>query len=385
MTRLSQYRLQLGITVVAVLVLMFLDKSHPVFWFSNLFLVLSIYFLNGARKYWKKDYFNLVFYADVLVIYTLHPTVIAVFMLLLLMLMSFISYRPKNIHPRRIAEQNYLLYLIPSVILLRTALFLTSNEHSYLGAEDISPLGYAVIMLTPLQVIFSWSRSVNNFSYSYLRQKRSEGRNRMILSVMDMYSHSLRTPISTIYYKSMADSMRATKEGGEPSESTAIISKESQYLVDLLDQLTETFHEVLQDKEQDEPKESLENILRTYVTDQVHLNAVPNVLLTSSEKALLMMTLNSLIKNSLHYEATQIQLSCYIQPEEYRIIVSDNGVGMSKKQLQLYGTAASGNSLRNSTGLGVFFLKQILDIFDWTITAQSEEGVGTRVNITIPR
>ena len=72
MTRLSQYRLQLGITVVAVLVLMFLDKSHPVFWFSNLFLVLSIYLLNGARKYWKKDYFNLVFYADVLVIYTLH-------------------------------------------------------------------------------------------------------------------------------------------------------------------------------------------------------------------------------------------------------------------------------------------------------------------------
>lgn len=385
MTRLSQYRIQLALTVIGVLVLMTIDKSHPVFWFSNLFLVLSIYLLNFARKYWKKDFFNFVFYADVLVIYTLHPTVIAVFMLLLLMLMSFISYRPKNIHPRRISEQNYLLYLIPTVILLRTTLFLTSNEHSFLGVEDISPLGYAVIMLTPLQVIFSWSRSVNNFSYSFLKQKRSEGRNRMILSVMDMYSHSLRTPISTIYYKSMADSMKAAKAGGEPSESTAIISKESQYLVDLLDQLTETFHEVLPDKEENEPMESLEDILREYVNDKVHLNEVPNILLTSSEKALLMMTLNSLIKNSLEYDASEVQLSCYIQPEEYRIIVSDNGVGMSKKRLQLYGTAASGNSARNSTGLGVFFLKQILDIFGWTIAAQSEEGVGTRVNVTIPR
>lgn len=382
--RRRQFNLQLGLSIAFVVVLAYFDDSNPVFWYSNLYLVLSVFFLNFARKQWKKDLFNSIFYLNALIIYTLHPTVLAVFMLLLLLLLSIISYRPKTIEPKIIGQHNYLLYFIPTLILLRTGLYLTSNEHSYLDVDDISRLGYTVIMLTPLQVVYSFSRSVNNFAYSFLRRKRLEGRTKMILSVMDMYSHSLRTPISTIYYKSMGQAMLAKKERREPDPMTEVVSKESQYLVELLDQLTKTFHDVLPDRKDEKPW-PLEEVLKSYASGKVFVQPVPNVLLKSNERALLLMSLNSLVKNGLEYGASRVTLSCQVQPEHYRIDVTDNGQGMDEETLGLYGTAASSKDSRNATGLGVFFIKQILSIFNCQLTARSQLGKGTRVSLTIPR
>ena len=72
------------------------------------------------------------------------------------------------------------------------------------------------------------------------------------------------------------------------------------------------------------------------------------------------------------------------------VIVSDTGIGIAREKLdQIFGlfyqVDSSSTRYYEGVGLGLYLVKRLVDLHSGTITVDSEEGVGTRFSIFIPK
>jgi len=95
----------------------------------------------------------------------------------------------------------------------------------------------------------------------------------------------------------------------------------------------------------------------------------------------------NIIKNSIESKMEErdltISIKTLLTPDNIRIIIGDNGIGMTKEELDklgeaFYTTKASG------TGIGVNLSKEIIERHNGTLTYESEKFVGTNVIIDLP-
>jgi PAS domain S-box-containing protein len=101
--------------------------------------------------------------------------------------------------------------------------------------------------------------------------------------------------------------------------------------------------------------------------------------------------LKNLIGNSVKYRRTDIP-DPYVRVElaplnnYYVIIVSDNGEGISPKNInKIFDMYYRGSRSSVGTGLGLYICKEILNKLNGAITVKSEVGIGTIMTITIPK
>ena len=95
----------------------------------------------------------------------------------------------------------------------------------------------------------------------------------------------------------------------------------------------------------------------------------------------------NILKNS--YEAKNnnkllVVIKTYITNNEYKISIVDNGIGMTKEELDkieedYYTTKSYG------TGLGVSYIKNIIKLHGGNISYKSEKNIGTRIDINLPK
>jgi len=110
-----------------------------------------------------------------------------------------------------------------------------------------------------------------------------------------------------------------------------------------------------------------------------------------SDKSRINTLLKNLIGNSVKYRRTDIPdpyVSVEVAPlnNYYVIIVSDNGEGISSKNInKIFDMYYRGSSSSVGTGLGLYICKEILNKLNGAITVKSEVGVGTIMTITIPK
>ena len=101
--------------------------------------------------------------------------------------------------------------------------------------------------------------------------------------------------------------------------------------------------------------------------------------------------INNLINNAVKYTNAggDIEVKLENTGESYKLSVKDNGIGIPQAALpnlftkffRVHGGLASGST---GTGLGLFIAKSILERHDGTITAESQEGVGSVFSFSIP-
>ena len=101
--------------------------------------------------------------------------------------------------------------------------------------------------------------------------------------------------------------------------------------------------------------------------------------------------IGQIISNSIKYrtEDLQVSFSAYEEQDAVRLIVSDNGIGISPADLpRVFDKGFTGDNGRRysrSTGIGLYLCKKLCGKMNIGITIQSELGQGTAVALSFPR
>lgn len=119
----------------------------------------------------------------------------------------------------------------------------------------------------------------------------------------------------------------------------------------------------------------------------IQLNVDPSISQNEETRIdwdLLRMLLDNLIRNILFHAGTRSKASISLQSDDrsFTIIVQDNGKGMPDSVLKILDNWKSWDS---HLGVGLNLCKQIESLSGWTLNFQSENNLGCRVQVRIPR
>jgi signal transduction histidine kinase len=221
--------------------------------------------------------------------------------------------------------------------------------------------------------------------------------------MISLMSHELRTPLTSI--NGFAELLVIDDKLPEESrEFLQIISSESQRMSRMID----TFLTVAQlergDKQEvtkialrlDEVVSETVNVMQPVAKKKrIRLveqgsGAIPPV---SADKSLVTQALTKLIDNAVRYspERTTVTVSTVLEAETVRIVVEDRGYGVPQDSLdriweKFYRVARDGQKKdEESTGLGLSFVKQVVEEHGGSVAVESEVGRGSKFSFALPR
>ncbi|HMG90137.1 MAG TPA: HAMP domain-containing sensor histidine kinase [Chryseolinea sp.] len=109
-----------------------------------------------------------------------------------------------------------------------------------------------------------------------------------------------------------------------------------------------------------------------------------------TDKTRLTVVLNNLISNAIKYHRQDsndqwIKVDIYPNCDKLTIIISDNGLGISKeKQSKIFDMFYRGTETSKGSGLGLYIVKETIEKMNGSIRVESEEGEGTSFIVTLP-
>jgi two-component system phosphate regulon sensor histidine kinase PhoR len=261
------------------------------------------------------------------------------------------------------------------------------------AASSFSPMIYLLIVVVFVLVFFTFSMSI------IIRQKRlSEIKNDFINNM----THELKTPISTISLSSeMLLRLEAQTDSERMHKYASIIYKENK-------RLEQQVERVLNIAKLDKDKVSLnkEDISLYDILDDVKENfdfnqsagggscqiqkETPNTAIFADPVHLTNVLFN-LVDNAVKYckTAPQILITVKTEKEGYRIDIQDNGIGIKKEDLKLifdkFYRVPTGNIHDvKGFGLGLYYVKLIVEAHKGKIDAKSTPDKGTTFSIWLP-
>lgn len=307
-----------------------------------------------------------------------------------------------------------------NIILYRTANFSTRSESNMymrqLFPNDPIPGNNVLLIYFPDEASFKLSRitlmaisslfitllllvlATSTFIVIFRQKKISEIKNDFINNM----THELKTPISTI---SLASQMLADKNIPESSKDVSglanIINEESNRLRFHVEKVLhaaifESARMVINKEEADLHQIILRavDIFSLQVTGRggilsTHL-AATNPVIYLDEVNFLNAMLN-LLDNALKYSVgtPEISISTATVNNGISIVISDNGIGISKDDLRrifdrFYRVPTGNTHNIKGFGLGLSFVKKIVEEHQGTIRAESQINKGTRIIIFLP-
>lgn len=108
-----------------------------------------------------------------------------------------------------------------------------------------------------------------------------------------------------------------------------------------------------------------------------------------TDKARLRFILNNLISNAIKYQDAQketqlIGISAVIRNGKLKLEVYDNGIGIDPSHLsQIFDIYYRGNNNSNGTGIGLYIVKEAIDLLGGEIAVNSQLNEGTRFTIEL--
>jgi two-component system phosphate regulon sensor histidine kinase PhoR len=221
--------------------------------------------------------------------------------------------------------------------------------------------------------------------------------------MISLMSHELRTPLTSI--NGFAELLVLDDKIPEESrEFLQIISNESQRMSRMID----TFLSVTQLERADKKEVTkialrLDELVReTIVTMQsvakkkrIRLveqanGQIPPV---AADKSLITQALTRLLDNAIKYspERTAVTVSAVLEADAVRVIVEDRGYGVPAESIdrvweKFYRVARDGQEKdEESTGLGLAFVKKVVEQHGGTVAVESEVGRGSKFSFALPR
>ena len=125
---------------------------------------------------------------------------------------------------------------------------------------------------------------------------------------------------------------------------------------------------------------------------EIYFTRYPKKVLLNADRVHLQLVIINLIENAIKYSGAKPYIAIVIEQEDnglYSISIKDKGIGIEEKNFkylfQKFYRVPTGNVHNvNGFGLGLNFVKKIIDAHDGKIIVKSVLGVGTEFKIFIP-
>ena len=215
-------------------------------------------------------------------------------------------------------------------------------------------------------------------------------------------SHELRTPLTTI--KSYTETLL---ESGIEDEETQknflmVIDDETERMSRLVKELLQlsrldSHREKMNFKELEVGKILEDCVKKITLTAQAKEQTVECVydrntpLYIMGDRDKMQQVILNILTNSIKYTQAggKIRLNAWKEDDVVCITVEDNGIGISDAELsrifeRFYRVDKARSRAMGGTGLGLSIAKQIIEVHGGSILAQSKEGSGTTMQITLP-
>ncbi|MFN2516331.1 MAG: ATP-binding protein [Pyrinomonadaceae bacterium] len=221
--------------------------------------------------------------------------------------------------------------------------------------------------------------------------------------MISLMSHELRTPLTSI--NGFAELLTADEDLPEQAkEFVTIIANESQRLSRMID----TFLAVtkLQRKDRQEVlkiplrldelvKETIASLQPVAKKRRIRLVERPTQSLppVAADKSMITQAVKNLVSNAIKYspERTTVTVSTALEAETVRLCVEDRGYGIpaeAKDRVweKFYRVVREGQEKdEESTGLGLSFVREVVEQHGGTVNLDSEVGRGSKFSFTLPR
>jgi signal transduction histidine kinase len=210
-----------------------------------------------------------------------------------------------------------------------------------------------------------------------------------------LLAHDIRGPLNTVigYADLIAEAPGITPD---VAEHVRMIVRATNHVVDMTNEITLTAR---LDRDEYRPFverfDVLELIERTIAllpgADRIDLEAGAERIDMDGDLAALRHIVTNLVGNALKYSplTTRVHLAVTADARNVRIRVSDRGIGIPAHEIPLiFDRFARASNARNSkvlgTGLGLYFVKQLVERCGGTIDLKSRPGSGTHVTVALP-
>jgi len=248
---------------------------------------------------------------------------------------------------------------------------------------------FAIILFIGLVFILS--------SYYLIRQKRMSEQN---LDYFNHMTHEFRTPLTNI---KLASKLLSQKQGVNGNHRYLNIIQEESH--QLMEQVDRVLHLARLDEEEftlkkepiDTPKmveKTLQDMSLRISNSQAEVSFTqsPNLPPLLADRFHLSHVIRNLLDNALKYspKGAIIELVIKDTPKGLLIQIKDNGPGISvaqqKRIFQKFQRGASAKTTgQKGFGLGLAYVKKIIDLHQGQIQLRSETGQGTTIDIYLPQ
>ncbi|PEV23196.1 sensor histidine kinase [Bacillus thuringiensis] len=245
--------------------------------------------------------------------------------------------------------------------------------------SDLTPLSMALDKLLQTQ-----------YQYYQNQLKKWERKQKEQMTFMNQWVHQMKTPISVIElitqdaddfrFDSINEETERIKKGLEMVLYVARLETFEQDFhverVQLLEMIDSVIHE------------NKRLFIRSYVYPEVKVDPILTV---ETDKKWFRLILNQVLSNSIKYSSSKkekVIISAYTKGRAVILEVRDYGVGIPTADLPRvfnpFYTGENGRKFKESTGMGLYLVKEVCEKLNHKIELESEVGKGTKVRIVFP-
>jgi signal transduction histidine kinase len=257
---------------------------------------------------------------------------------------------------------------------------------NFMGLAFFLPMFLSAIITSIL--FMSHDRNISIAEENFQKEKaltaiQSQAMENRIYEEINSLTHDLKTPLVTI--RGLNSLLSISKDIGKIGDYTDRIESAvgkmsemiSSFLYDSSRQLLNV-DEVVQYVRAQIPVED-ERL-------NIEINAQRDLPSIYVNKIRVVRALINLIENAIvvpyAHDFKEIKIDIIKDNDNVLIIISDNGIGISKEKLDKIWI--TGYSLNQTSGLGLSFAKKVIEDNEGTIDLKSEEGIGTIVTVSFP-
>lgn len=221
--------------------------------------------------------------------------------------------------------------------------------------------------------------------------------------MISLMSHELRTPLTSI--NGFAELLTADEQiPAQAREFVSIIANESQRMSRMINTFLSVTQLQRKDKQEvlkiplrlDEVvRETINSLQPVAKKKRIRLiehpaHRIPPV---AADKSLITQAVKNLLNNAIKYspERTTVTVSTALEAESVRVCVEDRGFGIpaeAKERVwdKFYRVVREGQEKdEESTGLGLSFVREVVEQHGGRVDLDSEEGRGSKFSFTLPR